>query len=238
MSSYNYDNFSSEDYDFDRSSGPEMGEKAPDFLLTTSTGEKRHLLDFDGEILVLEMGSITCPLFQGRRRTMESLGADDPRVSKAVLYVREAHPGAGIPQHRDFDTKRGCARRLQQEDGETRLVLVDDMEGTAHRAYGGMPNTVFIINRSGCVVFRAQWNNASATRAAVDAILNGRPFTTKSYFRPGPPSISIRTLRRAGKGSVSDFLHSFPTLFWNNLIKRNLRLLFNRPTDLSKDITC
>ncbi|MCR9136609.1 MAG: hypothetical protein NXI27_11475 [Alphaproteobacteria bacterium] len=238
MSSYNYDSFSSEDYDFDHSTGPAVGEKAPDFLLTTSAGDKRNLLDFDGEILVLEMGSITCPLFQGRRKTMETLDVDDKRVSQAVLYVREAHPGADIPQHRDLDAKRQCARRLEEEDGETRLILVDDIEGTAHNAYGAMPNTVFIINRNGCVVFRAEWNNASATKAAVIALLNGQSYRAKSFFRPGPPAVSIRTLRRAGKGSVSDFLRSFPILFLNNIIKRNMRLLFNRPTDLSRNTTC
>lgn len=238
MSSYNYDSFSSTDYDFDRTSGPQQGEKAPDFLVSTSTGTSRQLLEFEGEFLVLEMGSLTCPLFQSRRGKMEQIEGADKRVSSAVLYVREAHPGANIPQHRNFEAKRACAQRLVSEDGEARLVLVDDLEGQVHKAYGGMPNTVFIINRNGCVVFRAEWNNPHATQAALDALLNGHSFRSRSYFRPALPAVAIRTLRRAGKGSASDFLRSFPSLVWNNLIKRNLRLLLNRPQPLSAETTC
>lgn len=67
MTSYNYDNFSTDDYEFDTVVGPTVGDKALDFELTTSTGEPKRLLDFDADFLVLEMGSITCPLFQSRR---------------------------------------------------------------------------------------------------------------------------------------------------------------------------
>jgi hypothetical protein len=238
MPDYNYEAFSPKDYDFDIRSGPQEGEKAPDCLVTTSAGEPKHLLDFEGDFLVLEMGSMTCPLFQSRRGKMERVSIGDPRVSKAVLYVREAHPGAEIPQHQTFEAKRACAERLKIEDGETRLVLVDDLVGSAHKAYGSMPNTVFIINRNGCVIFRAEWNNPQSTGYALDALLSGRSVRSKSYFKPALPHVAIRTLRRAGKGSAADFLRSFPTIVWNNLIKRNLRLLLSRPKPLSRDTTC
>lgn len=238
MSDYNYDAFSSKGYDFDGRTGPGLGEKAPDFLISTSTGGTKHLLDFDGDFLVLEMGSLTCPLFQCRRNHMQKLDVVDKCVSSVVLYVREAHLGADIPQHVSFATKLDCAQRLKKEDGEVRLVLVDDFEGTVHKAYGGMPNTVFIINRNGCVVFRAQWNNPRATQKALNALLNGHQFRAKSFFFPATPTVAIQTLRRAGEGSVLDFLRSFPSLIWNNLVKRNLRLLLNRPQPLSRDTTC
>ena len=57
MKSYNYDEFSTSDYDFDTVDGPDIGQKALDFLLTTTEGETRNLLDFSGDFLVLEMGS-------------------------------------------------------------------------------------------------------------------------------------------------------------------------------------
>lgn len=236
MTHYNYDSFSSDDYDFDVSTGPSVGTKAPDFTLETSSGETRRLLDFEGDFLVLEMGSITCPLFESRRTIMGTLESE--RVDSIVLYVREAHPGALIPSHRNFDDKQCCARRLKNEEGETRTVLVDDFEGSVHQAYGGMPNSVFIINKDGCVLFRSEWNNPSATRTALNALIENRPVRPRSYFRPGLPATSIRTLKKAGKGSGLDFLQSFPTLFWNNLIKRNLRILFNRPDIVMRDTRC
>ena len=238
MPDYNYKEFSSGEYDLNASAGPQVGDKAPDFLLRDSLGQPRRLLDFKGDFLVLEIGSITCPLFQTRRPLMEALGKQGHNIENAVLYVREAHPGADIPAHGTLADKVACARRLTGEDGESRLVLVDDLDGAAHRAYGGLPNSVFVINRNGCVVFRSDWNDPRATTAALDALSTGRPLRGRSYFRPAHPSVALRTLRRAGSGSGRDFLRSFPNLVWNNLIRRNLRTLLGRPTVTSADMVC
>jgi hypothetical protein len=184
------------------------------------------------------MGSITCPLFQSRRAAMETLDQQIDGISCAVLYVREAHPGAGIPNHKSFDDKKACASRLKATDGEARTVFVDDIEGHAHQAYGSMPNAVFIINQNGCVVFRSEWNNPSATRKALLALKAGKEIRAKSYFRPPTPSVALRTFGQAGKGSATDFVKGLPMLFWTNIVKRNLGLLFNRQVAGSRDTTC
>ena len=238
MKSYNYDEFSTRGYDFDTVDGPDIGQKALDFLLTTTEGETRNLLDFSGDFLVLEMGSITCPLFQSRRTIMERLERDFNNVSTAVLYVREAHPGAKTPSHKSFEEKVACARRLKKDDHETRVVFIDDVDGTAHQAYGGMPNAVFIINKFGCVVFRSEWNNPSATRNALNSMIEGRLVTAKSFFRPPLPSVVFRTLKGAGKGSAWDFFKGLPYLIWTNIVKRNLRLLFNKSVSAQGDTKC
>lgn len=41
MSDYNYDVFSSNEYDFDSRTGPVAGEKAPNFLVASANGEKK-----------------------------------------------------------------------------------------------------------------------------------------------------------------------------------------------------
>lgn len=238
MQPYNYDGFSTEGYDFNSVDGPNVGEKAPDFPLETSDGAPRRLLDFSGAFLVLEMGSITCPLFQSRRTIMEPLDQEFGNVSSAVLYVREAHPGANIQSHKNLADKAACATRLKTEDGETRTVFVDGFDGLAHQAYGSMPNAIFIINKNGCVVFRSDWNNPSATRKALQALVEGREITAKSYFRPALPKAVFRTLGNAGKGSAADFFKGLPFLIWTNIIKRNLRLFFNRPTVGSGKTVC
>lgn len=238
MQGYNYDGFSTDDYDFKSEVGPKLGEKAPDFELETTDGQTRALLDFDGDFLVLEMGSITCPLFQSRRSGMEPLTQAFPTISSAVLYVREAHPGAKIQSHKNFEDKRACAARLQDEDGETRMVFIDTLNGDAHSAYGSMPNAIFIINKNGCVVFRSDWNNPTATRNALKALTQGRSITAKSYFKPATPAVVFRTFEHAGKGAAPDFFKGLPFLIWTNVIKRNLRLLFGRTEKLSGDTTC
>lgn len=238
MSGYNYQEFSTADYDLDHFRGPQMGQKAPDFELRDVNGVPRRLLEFDGEFLVLELGSVTCPLFQGRRRQMGHLKEQFPQVNFAVLYVREAHPGRSIGAHKNDGEKQGAAQRLCTEDGERRTILVDDLAGTAHNAYGGYPNAVFILNQRGCVVFHADWNNPDATAKALTLLLDGKPASVKSYFKPVPPNLVVRTMARSGKGSLFDFLKGLPVLIWKNLIRRNVLLFFNRRQAVLPDADC
>ena len=241
MSSYNYEQFTTNDYDFDRFGGPKVGEKAPDFECTTTENRSKRILDFDGDFLVLELGSITCPLFQGRRAGMSSLHQLFPNVSSAILYVREAHPGIDIPSHRSFEEKQQRAQMLKNDDGEERLILVDGLDGAAHKAYGGLPNAVYIINANGCVVYRSKWNNANATKQALAALTKGKAPDAKGYFLPASPAVVVKTLKRSGDGSLTDFLVGLPKLIWVNLIKRNLSLFLNRKPDTAAnfaDLTC
>lgn len=238
MSGYNYTEFNTNDYDLNNFRGPQVGQKAKDFTLEDVNGAPRRLLDFDGEFLVLELGSITCPLFQGRRKRMGNLKQEFPNVDFAILYVREAHPGKSIGAHKNFAEKQGVAQRLRTEDGEQRTILVDDIDGTAHGAFGGYPNAVFIINKNGCVVFNADWNNPGATAKALKLLLKGKPANVKSYFRPVPPPVLAHTMGRSGKGSFLDFLKGLPVLIWKNLIRRNFLLLVNRRPAVMPDADC
>lgn len=237
MKNYNYGGFSSDTYDLDNFHGPELGAKAPNFALSSVDNQKIGLLDFSGEFLVLELGSITCPLFQGRREGMGDLLSQFPNVSFSVLYVREAHPGSHIPSHKSLDEKISCARQLEM-DAEKRHIIIDDISGTAHNAYGGYPNAVFVINKNGCVVFRSDWNSVPATKTALKRLLSGQPADTKSYFFPVKPSVAFRTLKRSGKGALKDFLMGLPTLIWKNVIKRNVLLLMNAKKALPPDASC
>ena len=238
MTDYNYEEFAAKDYDLDQFSGPKPGSKAPDFALGTPEGGTRTLLDFSADFLVLELGSLTCPLFQSRRTAMAKSAAQFPNAEFVVLYVREAHPGSAIPAHVDAAAKQACAQTLKTKDGEGRRILVDNLAGDAHQAYGGYPNSVFIINKSGCVLYRSDWNNPTSTARALADLAAGRSVRSDAYFRPPRPDIAVATLRRSGRGAVADFLHGLPRLIWKNLIKRNLRLLFGRHISVGADARC
>lgn len=228
MTTYNYDTFKTEDYDFTNEAGPMIGQRAPDFLLTTIDNKKKTLLDFDGDYLVLELGSVTCPLFHTRREGMRLNAREYPNLTFSVLYVREAHPGAIIPAHKSFDDKKNAATRLRTEDKDDREIFIDDLDGTAHQAYGSMPNAVFIIDKQGIVKFKAEWNNPAATRKAIQLILEGKDVNIKTYFKPAKPNIVLATAKRAGKGSAYDFFTGLPILIWNNLIKRNTEVFLDK----------
>jgi len=238
MTEYNYDKFAGSHYDLINFTGPDTGSKAPDGELSRIDGSTRRLLDFAGRFLVLEMGSITCPLFQSRRDIMGQLPGEFPDVDFAVLYAREAHPGAHIGAHNNMDDKVRQATLLRDGDGEAREILIDGIDGTLHSVYGGYPNAVFIINAKGCVVYRSAWNNPPATRRALGQLMAGKSVASEGYFLPANPRQAWRTLKQAGKGSGADFARSFPSLFWKNLVRRNFLLAIGKRPRVDPDTTC
>ncbi len=238
MSGYNYSKFDASEYDLDTFKGPALGHKAPDAELVSLDGGLVRLLDFKGDFLVLEMGSITCPLFQGRRKGMAEIVAENPETKFAILYVREAHPGDARPKHATEADKKNNALALRNEDGEGREIWLDRLNGDAHLAFGQYPNSVFIINRNGCIVYMADWNNPRATAKALKALKAGKPATGMGLFLPAPPPVVLRTLKAAGKGAAFDFFSGLPRLAWKNLIKRNLRVVLRQQPKILPDARC
>jgi hypothetical protein len=59
-----------------------------------------------------------------------------------------------------LDDKLAAAQRLRDELGITRPILVDDFEGTVHRAYGLMPNMSWVLGGGGTILCKAMWTSA------------------------------------------------------------------------------
>lgn len=100
---------------------------------------------------------------------MESL-ANDPRFNHynwIFVYTREAHPGEKTSAHETMEDKFLCAQRLKDRWHINRSILVDDLSGTTHRAYGGLPNMSYIVEPPGVVIFRADWTDSSAIEWAL-----------------------------------------------------------------------
>jgi hypothetical protein len=218
---YNYDHFSREllrefaDAPF---SGPEAGERAPDFSAETLDGETLHLSDYRGrKNVLLIFGSATCPMTAATIGELNALGhevRDD--VEFLFVYVREAHPGERVPAHQSAGEKASAARLLREEEEITMPVLVDDMHGTIHRKYSGLPHPAFLIDKSGRIAFRSMWSNPEELAAAVDDLLElqNRRRTDHAVVRGGedlsmPLTYTMlrshRALYRGGKQSVKDF---------------------------------
>ena len=66
-----------------------------------------------------------------------------------------------MPAHAGFEEKLASARRLRDELGITRPILVDDVEGTVHRAYGLLPNMSWVLDRGGSILYKAMWTSAA-----------------------------------------------------------------------------
>lgn len=220
--SYNYQRFSREilsEHSQAPFSGPEPGQRAPDFKATTLDDETVRLSDFEGKKNVLLLfGSATCPM------TAASIGEINQlynqfrgdEIEFLFVYVREAHPGERIPAHRSMKEKIHAARQLRDEEEMVMPVLVDDVRGSIHRKYSGLPNPAFLIDKAGRVAFRCMWARpyelASAIeelleiqheRAVDHAIVNGG----QDLSMPLSYSVlySYRALERGGEESLNDF---------------------------------
>lgn len=221
---YNYNTFDRHHYDLTEFSGPGIGDPAPDFSALLLDGSNVRLSDYQNSLTVLEMGSITCPIYQSRLKGMIQLVHQFPDVQFLMLYVREAHPGERIGEHHSLEEKKARATELEQEFGETRTLLIDDLDGTAHSLYGAMPNSVFIIDRNRTIAFRSDWNDVSATATALQRLQHGKSaHHVRSYFKPATPWIAREVFRHAGPGAAADFIRSMPALVAQNIILRNLR---------------
>ncbi len=97
----------------------------------------------------------------------------DRAVRSVFLYTREAHPGESYRQHTTMDDKRHHARAFQEHNAIERQILLDDVEGTVHRAYGMLPNMTWIIGRGGVVYYRAAWTDVRDLEAALIDTIDG-----------------------------------------------------------------
>lgn len=77
-----------------------------------------------------------------------------------TVWVREAHAGGDFPQPESLEEREQYARAFQESDSPDIRVLLDDMDGTLQSLMGGFPNSVYVIDGRGVVVYRANWTDA------------------------------------------------------------------------------
>ena len=105
-------------------------------------------------------------------------------VTSAFLYTREAHPGENYGPHRTMEDKRGNARAFIKHSHVRRPVLLDDLEGPAHHAYGLLPNMTWIVGRGGVILYKADWTDARDVEDALNSALEHLERRAKDNLRP------------------------------------------------------
>jgi peroxiredoxin len=225
MKNYNYESFSGRDFLRHAArtgfrSGPRPGDKAPDFELRSLRGRKIRLSDFQGEKnLVLTFGSATCPFTASSIRLLNDLCDEYEEASDIAflfVYVREAHPGERLGAHHSEDEKRRAAEFFRNEEEVEMPVLVDELEGRVHRKYGNMPNSTYLIDKSGRVAFRSLWTKVSQIDEAIQELLETQKSRGvdhavvhggESRIAPMASAIlnSHRALERGGQKAIREF---------------------------------
>lgn len=204
MSEYNYPHFTSAHYDASRFEGPSPGQPMPEGRVFRPDGEELALSALPRPY-VLEMGSLTCPIFVSGLGRMNELALAHPAVHFFVLYVREAHPGERRPRHADLADKLRASAQLTRAEPERRQVLIDDVEGTLHRALGAWPNSVYFVDHDGLVVWRSDWGAPETLLAVLRGEADARTLAEerRSAARPEKAAM-MRALRRGGVAAFED----------------------------------
>lgn len=176
---------------------PRIGDPAPDFTLRTPDGQEIRLSDLYAEKpVVLEFGSLTCPVYRGKIEQMQVLRQRfGDAVNWLVVYTVEPHPagspspysgrewigernqreGLLIAQPADYEARVALAQRVIAEWGEQRPMVVDGMDNAVWEAYGRRPNSGFIIGTDGTVIDKQFWMDAQRMSTMLAQLVAGDP---------------------------------------------------------------
>jgi thiol-disulfide isomerase/thioredoxin len=199
---------------------PGPGERIVDFDLPTLNGGRFCSRDlFETAPVLLVFGSYTCPVTESAAPGLRFLHARfGDRVRFVMVNVREAHPGANVPQPNSMEEKRAHAGLLRDLHDLPFEVAVDDIAGSLHRAMSPKPNSAYLLGGDGSILFRAHWANASrALAAALEDVTAGRPLRqTESHGPTRPIWPTLRyvapVLDRAGPGAWRDMWLAVPPM--------------------------
>lgn len=134
-----------------------------------------------------------------------------------VVYVREAHPGENFPHHTSFEQKLTHARKYQDLEGVKIPILVDDLQGTTHKAYGLLYNMVYLIDREGTVVYKSDWTNAVELDGMCESLIHldemkvqqvpiiRKGSSERLHWIPMDPTLRERVYRRSGEKAIQDY---------------------------------
>ena len=216
---------------------PGPGDRVPGFDLPTLGGGRFRSADLGetGPVLLI-FGSYTCPVTDSAAPGLNELHARfGDRVRFVIVDVREAHPGKTVPQPEALDEKMTHAKQLRGLHGFEFEVAVDDIDGTFHRAMSPKPNSAYLLDKDGTILFRAQWaNDGRALAAALDAVAAGKP--PKRSQSGGLVRPMLRFLRdvapvldRAGGGAWPDMWRAAPPMAAMAFALKTLRIRPSQP---------
>ncbi|MFQ5698495.1 MAG: TlpA family protein disulfide reductase [Myxococcota bacterium] len=151
------------------------GDEAPAFDLRTTDGQELRLADLRGRIAVFMFAAMTCPPAREQVPRWDALQKkyDPSQVKLFLIYSRERHPGEpGYPDFHYTQTdqeKMDYARMLADLTNLT--VAVDSIDEKALGLYGNVPNSAYVVDRSGRIVFRATWADSRKIEKVVEVLL-------------------------------------------------------------------
>ncbi len=159
-----------------RKDSAKPGVSFPPFEIVATNGDRLVNQDvFGDKPVIFIFGSMTCPMTASAAPSVQELfDRFGDQVEFVMLYVREAHPGEHFSQSETMEEKLEHARALKDFYGISWTVAADSIDGDLHRALDPKPNSAFLMNSEGKILFRALWAaDDGALLQALDAVTTG-----------------------------------------------------------------
>lgn len=177
-----------------QASGVDVGQPMPAFTVSDLHGAPVPLGSrWAHRPLVLFTASLTCPIARGRLPQMAAHIADlEGRISRVVVYTREAHPqhdpaphadgvewltpanerdGILVRQPTDDAARRALAKRFAEAYADGFEVLVDGLDDAFYRHFGTAPSMGLLIGTDGAVRVKEGWAELETFPGRVKAAL-------------------------------------------------------------------
>jgi peroxiredoxin len=166
-----------------------VGETAPGFSGTDTSGTTHTLAGFKGKYVVLEWFNPDCPFVRKHYDSGAMQKLQKTYTGKGVAWLMVASSAPGKQGH--LDARSGADVLTAKGAQPTALLL--DAEGVIGRAYGAKTTPhMFVIDRTGKVVYAGGIDDKPSTdqsdlegsrnyvAAALDAVLAGKAVPTAS----------------------------------------------------------
>jgi hypothetical protein len=164
-----------------------VGQPAPAFTATDTSGKPVSLADFKGRHVVLEWVNPGCPYVQKHYSSANMQGTQKDAAAKGVVWLAV---NSTASDHGDYLAPAELARWMQGQKAAATATLMD-ADGKVGRAYGARSTPhMYIVNPAGTLVYAGAIDSkptsnpgdvASATnhvKVALAESLAGKPVST------------------------------------------------------------
>jgi peroxiredoxin len=179
-----------------------VGQAAPAFSATDTSGKKVSLADFKGKHVVLEWVNPGCPYVVKHYSSANMQGTQKEATGKGVVWLAV---NSTASEHSDYKAPAALAQWMQTQKAAASATLMD-ADGKVGRAYGARTTPhLYIVDPQGMLVYAGGIDNkpssntadiATATnhvKVALTEALAGKPIT-QATTRPYGCSVKYSSM--------------------------------------------
>lgn len=162
-----------------------VGQPAPDFTLTDTTGKSVRLSDYKGKTVVLEWVNPECPIVAKHYNSQNMQGTQKVAATDGAIWLSINSAGYAGAQG-DFDEAQAAA--WQKKMGTVTTAYLRDRTSKIGRLYGATATPhLYVINAAGVLVYKGAIDSIPSgserdipkatnyVKAALDALKTGKP---------------------------------------------------------------